>query len=102
MNLKDVGKNLDLPWSYETLGSDEGLEIKLVRYYGEYPRHSHDGDQFMLVIEGEVEIEIEGKIHKLSEMDFFHIPAHKTHRPIARKSSLVLVIWRKGIKTSTE
>ncbi len=99
MNLKEIGKNIDLPWSYEIIGEVDDTEIKLVRYYGEYPIHRHNEDQFMLVVEGEVNMEIDGKTHNLKSMDFMKIPKGIWHRPIAKKSSLVIVIWKRDIKT---
>ena len=102
MNLREIGEKLDLPWSYVEIGELGDIDIKLVRYYGEYPEHSHDEDQFMLVVEGEVEVEMNSEIHHMKEMDFMEIPGNTMHRPIARKPSLVLVVWKRGIRTKIE
>ncbi len=100
MNLIDIGKELDRPWMQKIVAAINGNVLRLVRYYGEYPMHKHNGEQFVLVLEGEIEIEEEDKKVHLSQMDYHVIPAGKMHRPIARKPALVLVCWREDIKTT--
>ncbi len=99
MNLLNLGEDLDRPWMQKIVGEIDNSIIRVVRYYGEYPMHRHNGDQFVLVIEGEIDIEEEGKLIHLDKMDFYVIKSGRWHRPIANSSSLVMVIWKKGIKT---
>jgi len=102
MNLLELGDQLDRPWMQRIIAQINGNILRVVRYYGVYPLHRHDGEQFVLVLEGEVDIEEEGKLIHLSQMDYHIIPAGKLHRPIAKKPSLVLVCWRENIKTELE
>ncbi|MCD6370128.1 MAG: cupin domain-containing protein [Thermoplasmata archaeon] len=102
MNLLELGDQLDRPWMQRIIAQINGSVLRVVRYYGVYPPHRHDGEQFVLVLEGEVDIEEEGKLIHLSQMDYHIIPAGKLHRPIAKKPSLVLVCWRENIKTELE
>jgi len=99
MNLLNIGEELDRPWMQKIVGEIDDSIIRIVRYYGEYPMHKHDGDQFVLVIDGEIDIEEEGKIIHLDKMDFHVIKRGRWHRPVARTNSLVIVIWKRGIKT---
>ncbi len=99
MNLMELGEGLDRPWMQKIIARVNGNVLRLVRYYGEYPMHRHDGEQFILVLEGEVDIEEEDRIIHLCQMDYHVIPAGKLHRPIAKKPSLVLVCWKENIKT---
>lgn len=99
MNLLEIGKKLDRPWMQDILGHVNGIVIRLVKYYGEYPFHRHDGEQFVLLIEGDIDIQEEEKVYHLKPLDFHVVPSNVWHRPIAKKPSLVLVAWKRKIKT---
>ncbi len=99
MNLLSLGEDLDRPWVQKIVGEIDNSIVRVVRYYGGYPMHRHDGDQFVLVLDGEIDIEEEGKIIHLEKMDFHIIKKGRWHRPIANTNSLVMVIWKSGIKT---
>lgn len=99
MNLLKLGEGLDRPWVQKIVGEIDDQVARVVRYYGEYPVHRHDGDQFVLVLDGEIDIEEEGERIHLEKMDFHIIKSGRWHRPIAHTNSLVLVIWKGEIKT---
>jgi mannose-6-phosphate isomerase-like protein (cupin superfamily) len=72
-------------------------EIMVVKFKGEFPFHHHpDTDDFFLVIEGEVILDVEDTSHILGPGELFVVPKGVTHRPRAEAEAKVLLIEPKG------
>ena len=69
-------------------------DVMVVKFIGEFPFHKHDTtDDFFYVLEGEMEMDIEGapsRTVKASEL--FIVPKGVVHRPRAEKEVKVLLI----------
>ena len=70
----------------------------VVKFLGEYPFHKHETtDDFFLVLEGEIEIDIEGEPSRTVRAgELFVVPRGVVHRPRAAKEAKVLLIEPKG------
>jgi mannose-6-phosphate isomerase-like protein (cupin superfamily) len=64
----------------------------------EFVWHSHpDTDDFFLVIEGELDIELRDRVVTLGAGELFVVPRGVEHRPVARKGEVkVLLIEPRG------
>jgi len=72
-------------------------KIQVVKVEGEFVWHSHpDTDDFFLVLEGELEIELRDRTVHLSRGDLFVVPLGIEHRPRANAEAHILLIEPQG------
>lgn len=55
--------------------------------------YSHIGDEFGIVIEGELELNIEGKIHRVKKNESFYFSSHRSHNFTNPSKGRTVVIW---------
>lgn len=59
-------------WRPKVVAEVNGAELKLVKLEGEFIEHHHEGaDEAFLCLAGEMEILLEGKVHRLRAGDLF-------------------------------
>ena len=86
------------PWWNRTLLEINGSWVRLGVLDGEYHWHKHDGeDEFFMVLEGHLEIQLEGRSVHLLPHQAFTVPASTLHKPIAHGRVSVLMIERAGV-----
>lgn len=56
--------------------------VYLSHYEGEYPRHVHPRDQFYLVLQGIIQLEVEGEKHTLKAGEGMTVKGGTPHQPI--------------------
>jgi len=84
-------------WDPHVVASYNGNDVMVVKFQGEFPFHLHeDTDDFFLVIEGEMTMDLEGASHPLKAGELFVVPKGVTHRPRAETECKVLLIEPKG------
>ena len=101
-NVYRVAEGLEGPWKWETLALVNETVIRAVLYEGEYPEHVHNVDQWLLVLEGEVHLDVEGEKFKLGRGDTFLIPSGRRHSVRAPVRSVVITAWRGEVSTLME
>lgn len=77
---------------------DENYHAFIVRYSGDYITHNHEKDEFVHVLEGALEVEIDGHTEEVRQGESILIPAGSPHRPRCGNMALGLVIERKGLQ----
>lgn len=89
-------------WQPRTVCEYNGHDVMVVKVQGEYQWHSHpDTDDFFLVIEGELELDLEGgKTVRLGPGQLFVVPRGMQHRPRAAKEAHLLLIEPTGTPNS--
>ena len=99
INIKQVVPYLKKTWTPIVLGKVEDYEIKLSEFNGEYFWHKHERhDECMLVYDGSISIELEGKKEvKLKEGELIVIEKGTPHRSKAKDKALVLLFERDTI-----
>lgn len=82
MNLIEAAKNLPYAWRSKTLGRTAGANFKVIRMdEAGIPYESHAAfDEALLVIEGHLQLEIEGEVIALQSGDLYIVPAGKRHK----------------------
>lgn len=85
-------------WDPHVIADYNDNDVMVVKFIGEYPFHKHDTtDDFFLVLEGEMVMDIEGEPSRpLKAGDLFIVPKGVVHRPRAEKEVKVLLIEPKG------
>lgn len=99
VNLAALGSKLERAWVPLEISQVDNYHCLLVLYEGSYPPHYHNKDEFFLVLEGVVDIEIEGGgTVTLHEKEATVVRANLHHRSIARTPrALVLLLEAQDI-----
>ena len=93
INLPDKLDTFSDQWAPKVVASYNGNDICVVRVEGEFVWHSHaDTDDFFLVLDGELEIELRDEIVTLGPGELFVVPRGVEHRPRARKGEVKLLL----------
>jgi mannose-6-phosphate isomerase-like protein (cupin superfamily) len=85
-------------WDPKVVADYNDNDIMVVKFQGEFPFHAHaDTDDFFLVLEGEMVMDIEGQDPETVRAgEIYIVPKGVTHRPRAEKECKVLLIEPKG------
>ena len=81
------------PYSPGIVARLNDYKIAVVKVAGEFVWHSHaDTDDFFLVLDGRLEIELRDRTVELGPGELFIVPRGIEHRPRAREEAHVLLI----------
>ncbi len=82
------------PWDPKGVVEFAGHIFRIARFEGRYGEtlHTHQYDEFFLVLEGKIRIDTEGKSFDLNTFEGIIIPAGVGHQPFAEKPALVLML----------
>lgn len=98
VNLGEKLAKFSTHWDPHVIAEYNDNEVMVVKFKGEFPFHKHDNtDDFFLVLEGEMIMDIEGgdaQVVKAGEL--FIVPEGVVHRPRAEEEVKVLLIEPKG------
>lgn len=93
VNLAEKLSTFSEHWSPRIISAYNGNDIMVVKFQGEFPFHDHpETDDFFLVLEGQVFLDVESETHVLEAGELFVVPAGVKHRPRADKEAKVLLI----------
>ena len=85
-------------WRPKVVGELNDQEVKLVKFQGEFPWHSHEAeDEMFLAVKGSFRIEFRDKTVELSEGEFVIVPRGVEHRPVAEREVEVLLFEPKNL-----
>lgn len=97
IDVLDIGAR-HAPWWNRTLTEVSGSWVRLGVMEGDFHWHKHDDtDEFFLVLQGHLEIELEGKTVSLRPGQAMTVPKGAMHCPHARERSVVLMIEKAGV-----
>lgn len=87
------------PWFNQTLTTVNDAVVRMGVFEGEFPWHKHaDQDEFFLVLEGEIVLDVEGRDSvTLRRHEGFTVPKNVVHRPRSPQRSVVLMVESMGI-----
>ena len=80
------------PWFNQALVGANDSVLRVARLHGEFHRHSHATDELFFVIDGAMQIEIDGVMHDLPTGSGVCVPAGVTHRTRADAPCTVLLV----------
>jgi mannose-6-phosphate isomerase-like protein (cupin superfamily) len=98
VNLAEKLSSFSDHWSPRIVAKYNGNDIMVVRVEGEFVWHKHDDtDDFFLVIDGELDIELRDRTVTLRPGELFVVPEGVEHRPVARRGEVkVMLIEPRG------
>lgn len=85
-------------WDPKIVADYNDNDVMVVKFQGAFPFHHHDTtDDFFLVLEGEMVMDIEGQESEVVRAgEIYIVPKGVSHRPRAEKECKVLLIEPKG------
>jgi mannose-6-phosphate isomerase-like protein (cupin superfamily) len=93
VNLAEKLDSFSEQWAPRVVASYNGNDICVVRVEGEFVWHSHaETDDFFLVLDGELDIELRDGTVTLRPGELFVVPRGVEHRPVARKGEVKLLL----------
>jgi len=96
-DVRAVGRTQN-PWWNRTLCEVNNAWVRLGVMDGDFHWHKHDDtDEFFLVIEGHLDIELENEVISLDPGQAFTVPRGVMHCPHARGRSVVLMMENAGV-----
>ena len=85
-------------WDPHVIADYNDNDVMVVKFQGEFPFHDHpDTDDFFLVLDGEMTMDLDGESHRVGPGELFIVPKGVTHRPRAEAECKVLLIEPKGV-----
>lgn len=88
-------------WRPKTITSLNGQEVKLIKVEGEFPWHSHAGeDEFFLVWKGVFRVEFRDRVVTLHSGECITVPRGVEHRTAADKEAQVICFEPSGVRNT--
>ncbi|MEO9685340.1 MAG: cupin domain-containing protein [Tateyamaria sp.] len=97
INLADKLAQFSGHWDPHVIANYNDNDVMVVKFQGAFPFHLHeDTDDFFLVLEGEMVMDVDNQSHTVKTGELFIVPKGVTHRPRADHECKVLLIEPKG------
>ncbi len=98
INLTQKLSAFDEYWSPRIVSTFNECDVMVVKAKGEFVWHSHeDTDDFFLVLQGQLRIEMREVIVTLGPGELYIVPRGLEHRPVAEEEVHLLLIEPKGV-----
>lgn len=92
---------IDEHWRPKVVAELNGQEMKLVKFEGVFPWHSHaDSDEMFLVWRGEMAVEFGDRRVDLAAGDFVVVPRGVEHRTLADSEAEVIIFEPAGTRNT--
>lgn len=80
-------------WAPRIVARYNDNDIRIVKVEGEFVWHAHpETDDFFLVLEGVLDIELRDRTVTLHPGEIFVVPRGVEHRPVARQGEVKLIV----------
>jgi mannose-6-phosphate isomerase-like protein (cupin superfamily) len=84
-------------WQPRVVAQFNGHDVMVAKVKGEFTWHKHDDtDDFFLVLQGRLVIELRDRNIELGPGELFVVPKGVEHRPVAREEVHILLIETAG------
>ena len=84
-------------WAPHRVATVNDYDVKVAKIQGEFVEHAHDEtDEFFLVLDGELVIELPDREVRLAPHDVFVVPKGVRHRPKAAVETTILMFEPHG------
>jgi len=95
INLKQKAGLITDHWSPRVVGEVDDSYIKIAKIKGEFTWHDHQEDEFFLVLEGSVTIQMEAQNVVLNQGEFYVVPKGVLHNPVASEECTLMLFEKK-------
>lgn len=94
-SLKDLALGLASPWRSTIVGKAGGATLKVLRMDdAAYPEEVHDFDEALLVIDGQLRLDIEGRCIEVEAGELYIVPAGQPHAVAPGSRGTLVIIDR--------
>jgi mannose-6-phosphate isomerase-like protein (cupin superfamily) len=101
VNLEEKLSTFTTHWDPHVIADYNNNDVMVVKFQGAFPFHHHpETDDFFLVLEGEMIMDVDGVSHTVRAGELYVVPKGLTHRPRAEQECKVLLIEPKGVPNS--
>ena len=84
-------------WAPHRVATVNDYDVKVAKIQGDFVEHAHDEtDEFFLVLDGELVIELPDREVRLAPHDAFVVPKGVRHRPKAAVETTILMFEPRG------
>jgi mannose-6-phosphate isomerase-like protein (cupin superfamily) len=84
-------------WAPHRVATVNDYDVKVAKIQGDFVEHAHDDtDEFFLVLDGELVIELPDREVRLRPHDVFVVPKGVRHRPRAAAETTILMFEPRG------
>jgi mannose-6-phosphate isomerase-like protein (cupin superfamily) len=98
IDLNALARSVTHPWFNQTLCQVNASVVRVGVIEGEYHWHKHDADdEFFYVVEGQLLIDLEGRVVTLSPGQGMVVPKGVVHRTRAPQRTIILMVENAGI-----
>ena len=110
VSINEVIDALPGPWQQRDLGTANDCVIRVARFEGEFPWHTHEDDELFICWDGSFRVELQepdaagrqppepgperGPVVTLHAGELFVVPARILHRPVAEQTAHGLMVER--------
>jgi len=95
VNLNEKAALLTELWSPRVVGEVDDSYVKIAKVKGEFTWHDHQEDEFFLVLDGQLEIQMQDHTVTLNAGEFYVVPKGVLHNPVARDTCTVMLFEKK-------
>ncbi len=95
VNLKEKAALITEHWSPRVVGEVDDSYIKLAKVKGSFTWHDHQEDEFFLVLEGQLTIQMKDEEVTLNPGEFYVVPKGVQHNPVAETECTLLLFEKK-------
>lgn len=93
VNLAEKFAGFSEHWAPRIVARYNDNDIRIVKVAGEFVWHGHpETDDFFLVLEGVLDIELRDRTVTLHPGEIFVVPRGVEHRPVARQGEVKLIV----------
>jgi mannose-6-phosphate isomerase-like protein (cupin superfamily) len=92
VNLAEKFATFSDHWAPRLVATYNGNDVRIVKVEGEFVWHAHaDTDDFFLVLQGELDIELRDRTVTLGPGELYVVPRGVEHRPVARRGEVRMI-----------
>ncbi|MFZ6693783.1 cupin domain-containing protein [Undibacterium sp. SXout20W] len=92
-NLKNLATDLPLPWRSTIVGHAAGANVKVLRMDdAAYPNETHDFDEALIVIDGQMHLQIDGELVIVCAGEMYLVPANVPHAVAVGSHGILVII----------
>ncbi len=97
VQLNDLLRGMAELWAPHRVATVNDYDVKVAKIQGDFVEHAHDEtDEFFLVLDGELVIELPDREVRLGPHDVFVVPKGVRHRPKAAVETTILMFEPRG------
>jgi mannose-6-phosphate isomerase-like protein (cupin superfamily) len=91
LNIGAVMDGVEELWSPRVVATVDNYDVKVANAAGEFVRHTHETDEFFLVLAGRFRIQLPDELIELRAGDVFTVSRGVPHQPSADEGTRVLL-----------